>query len=187
MHIFGIAIDKGFKYSILSTVPYIKKYRGQVMTLTKNDELNQLRKIRINDLHVDSRITEGIAKLLGKNENAGIKMSMYDGGYTLFPPSQFKPKGGQISVTVFLTDHGVDIYPPSTTCQMDVAFIGVSDDGMLNIRMRAFDLYWEYYQVFDKISQYNGPEPQGTISLEEVRSIFSEIQEDIREVFESER
>jgi hypothetical protein len=133
---------------------------------------------------VSSRILLGISELLEKNKNVGIKMSMYDGGYTLFPPSKFKPKGGQISATVFLTDHCVDVYPPGTTCQIDVAHIGISDDGILSVGMCAFDSYGrKSCPVFDKISQYEGPERQGTIPLSEVESIFSEIQKDVDEIF----
>lgn len=111
-------------------------------------------------------------------------MSMYDGGCTLFPPHGVKPKDGQISATVFLTDHCVDVYPPSTTCQIDVAHIGISDDGILSVEMCTFGSYGrKSCPVFDKISQYRGPERQGTIPLSEVESIFSGIQKDIQKIF----
>lgn len=155
--------------------------------MIKETELDQLRKIRVNDLQIGSRILLGISKLLEKNENVGIELGMYDGGMSLFPPSGFKPKGGKISATVYMTDRCVGIYPPSTTCQMDVAYIGISDDGILRVEMRPFSSHWKYYPMFDKISQYDGPERQGRISLGEVEKIFSGIQDDIQEVFDLKR
>ncbi|HNY35799.1 MAG TPA: hypothetical protein PLD14_02610 [Candidatus Pacearchaeota archaeon] len=155
--------------------------------MTKETELDQLRKIRINDLQIGSRILLGISKLLEKNENVGIRLGMYDGGTSLFPPSGFKPKGGKISATVYMTDRCVDVYPPGTTCQIDLAYIGISNDGILSVEMRRFSPHWKHCPMFDKISQYNGPERQGRISLGEVEKIFSEIQNDIQEAFNLKR
>jgi len=121
--------------------------------------------------------------LLEKNSNAGIELGMFDGGSTLFPPSKSEKRIDRLSATIFMVDEYAEVYQPNSTCQIIVAHIGVCDNNdRPMVEMRNLDLWGAKY--CDKIRQHNGPKRCGTISSKKVAKNFSEIQEDIREIFD---
>lgn len=147
----------------------------------ETDELISLRDMYANTLIVNSKICIGLSTLLKRNKNVGIDLHMFDGGATLFPPSTFNERNDQLSATIFVIDHYAGVYLPKSTCQINVAYIGVSANGIdPEIEMKKLNL-WD--SKYDKILQYKGSKCCGNISSDEVAKIFSEIQEDIREIF----
>ena len=179
-----IQLDKLILCCIFITTWFPQGFHNQKgeVTLTKEtDELVSLRDMYANTLIVNSKICIGLSALMKRNKNVGIDLHMFDGGATLFPPSTFNGRNDQLSATIFVIDHYAGVYLPGSTCQINVAHIGVSTNGINpEIEMENFNP-WD--SKYDKILQYKGPKRCGNISSEEVAKIFSEIQEDIREIF----